>query len=119
MGAATAERLSAEGSSVVVVDIRGDRAEQISESLPGPSIAVTGDVSLEEDVDRYMRAAREAFGRVDLHFLNAGIGGSLHPIPDVRSRSSTGSSPSTFGAFSSDSGRRSSSTGSRAAAARS
>jgi NAD(P)-dependent dehydrogenase (short-subunit alcohol dehydrogenase family) len=65
------------------VDVDGDGARKVADSLPGESVAVTADVSLEEDVDRYLNEATEAFGRVDLHHLNAGIPGSVGTFPDV------------------------------------
>ena len=83
LGAASALRLSREGCRVVVVDVDGDGARKVAESLPGESVAVRADVSLEEDVDRYLGAATEAFGRVDLHHLNAGIPGSAGGFPDL------------------------------------
>ncbi len=83
IGAAAAGRLSAEGASVVVVDSNGPGATAVAAALPGPALAVPADISREEDVDRYMRAAVERFGRVDLHHLNAGISGSFAPLPDL------------------------------------
>ena len=83
LGAASALRLSREGCRVVVVDVDGDGARKVAESLPGESVAVRADVSLEEDVDRYLGAATEAFGRVDLHHQNAGIPGSVGGFPDL------------------------------------
>jgi NAD(P)-dependent dehydrogenase (short-subunit alcohol dehydrogenase family) len=44
---------------------------------------VTADVSLEADVDLYLGAAVERYGRVDLHHLNAGIAGTMAPLPEV------------------------------------
>jgi NAD(P)-dependent dehydrogenase (short-subunit alcohol dehydrogenase family) len=41
------------------------------------AIAVTCDVSLEEDVSRLFLAADKEFGRVDIAFANAGIGDSV------------------------------------------
>ena len=41
------------------------------------------DVSQEEDVDAALEAAVERFGRVDLQHLNAGVAGTLAPLPDV------------------------------------
>jgi NAD(P)-dependent dehydrogenase (short-subunit alcohol dehydrogenase family) len=83
IGEATARRLSAEGASVVVVDVDAEGAERVAGSLGGPSLAVAADVSLEEDVERYMGSALERFGRVDLHHLNAGVAGTLAPITEV------------------------------------
>ncbi len=83
IGAASAARLSAEGAPVVVVDVEAARAEEVVASLEGEALAVGADVSKEEDVDAYMDAAVERFGRVDLYHLNAGIAGTLAPIPDI------------------------------------
>ena len=83
IGAATARRLSAKGASVVIVDRDRAGAYQVADSLDGPALAVEADVSTEEGVDRYVDAAVEQFGRVDLYHLNAGVAGTLAPIPDV------------------------------------
>jgi NAD(P)-dependent dehydrogenase (short-subunit alcohol dehydrogenase family) len=83
IGRAVAERLSQEGSKVVVVDRHGDAAEEVVAGLAGEGLAVEADVSKVQDVDGYMDAARERFGRVDLHHLNAGIPGTLAPLPEI------------------------------------
>ena len=82
IGEAVARRLAAEGVSVVVVDANVEDARAVADSLPG-ALAVGADVSREADVDAYMQAALERFGRVDLHHLNAGIAGTLAPIPEI------------------------------------
>jgi NAD(P)-dependent dehydrogenase (short-subunit alcohol dehydrogenase family) len=68
---------------VVAVDLAGSAAARVAESLPGPATWVEADVSEEAGVDRYMTAALDRFGRVDLHHLNAGIPGPLGRIPDL------------------------------------
>ena len=83
IGGATAARLSREGAAVVLVDSDGDAAERAAKELDGDAIAVAADVSREEDVARYMDAAVQRFGRVDLHHLNAGIPGSAAALPDL------------------------------------
>src|SRR5215208_6679192 len=70
IGRSVAERLSEEGAKVVVVDRRGDAAEEVVGGLHGEGLAVEADVAKVEDVDGYMAAARERFGRVGLHHLN-------------------------------------------------
>jgi NAD(P)-dependent dehydrogenase (short-subunit alcohol dehydrogenase family) len=75
IGAATAQRLSHEGVSLVIVDIDGDRASETVRALDGPAIAVAADVSTEEGVRSYHKAGIGKFGRLDLYHLNAGIGG--------------------------------------------
>jgi len=83
LGRASAERLASEGANVVVVDIDGGKAELVAAALPTESIAVQADISDEAQVDAYMAAAVERFGRVDLYHLNAGIFGSFDPLPDI------------------------------------
>jgi NAD(P)-dependent dehydrogenase (short-subunit alcohol dehydrogenase family) len=83
IGEGTARRLSEEGASVVVVDRHEEPAQAVAESLPGPALAVRADVAQEEDIDGYMRATLDRFGRVDLVHLNAGISGTFAPFSDV------------------------------------
>ncbi|GAA3216363.1 SDR family oxidoreductase [Microbacterium terregens] len=83
LGRASAHRLSEEGAAVVVVDIDSDAAERTATEVQGPAIAVQADVSSESDVARYMAAALDRFGGVDLHHLNAGIFGDFTQLPDL------------------------------------
>jgi NAD(P)-dependent dehydrogenase (short-subunit alcohol dehydrogenase family) len=82
LGEAVVRRLAAEGAKVVVVDADREGAASVADSL-GDALAVGADVTREEDVDAYMQAALERFGRIDLHHLNAGISGTLSPIPEI------------------------------------
>jgi NAD(P)-dependent dehydrogenase (short-subunit alcohol dehydrogenase family) len=83
LGRASAERLAGEGASVVVVDIDEANAQQVAQAIGNGSIAVQADVSSETDVQRYVDAALQTFGRIDHHHLNAGIFGTFDPLPDV------------------------------------
>ncbi|MFJ9905508.1 bifunctional aldolase/short-chain dehydrogenase [Streptomyces sp. NPDC101152] len=75
IGKAIAERLVAEGACVVVADLDADNAAQVAEELGGPdkAVAVTVDVTSEEQIAEAFRAAVLAFGGVDLVVNNAGI----------------------------------------------
>jgi NAD(P)-dependent dehydrogenase (short-subunit alcohol dehydrogenase family) len=115
IGAASARALSERGANVVVVDVDRAAAEQVAASLPGPAVACEGDVSAEGDVAAYVERAVEAFGRVDLHHLNAGIVGTFAGSPTSRSRSSSRSWPSMPVASSSGCARPSGSMPPRAA----
>jgi NAD(P)-dependent dehydrogenase (short-subunit alcohol dehydrogenase family) len=64
IGAKTAEVFAAEGAKVVGVDL--------TEGAPG-DLAFQADVSSEDDVKRVYEGTREAFGRIDVLFNNAGI----------------------------------------------
>lgn len=83
LGRASAQRLSDEGARLIVVDIDADAAESVAASLAGPAIAVHADISSEEGVQSYIDAGVAAFGRIDLHHLNAGIFGTFSPLPEL------------------------------------
>jgi len=83
LGRASAERLAREGCRVVVVDIDVVAAAEVANSLPTESIAVQADISKENEVERYISDAVNAFGRIDLHHLNAGIFGSFDTLPEI------------------------------------
>ncbi|MFR9725470.1 SDR family oxidoreductase [Streptomyces sp. MS19] len=63
------------GACVVVADLNGDAAAQVAGELGGPdrAVAVTVDVTSEEQIGRAFAAALLAFGGVDLVVNNAGI----------------------------------------------
>ncbi|KOV87026.1 MULTISPECIES: bifunctional rhamnulose-1-phosphate aldolase/short-chain dehydrogenase [unclassified Streptomyces] len=75
IGKAIAHRLAAEGACVVVADLNGDGAARVAEELGGPdkAVAVTVDVTDEEQIAAAFRTAALAFGGVDLVVNNAGI----------------------------------------------
>jgi NADPH:quinone reductase-like Zn-dependent oxidoreductase len=58
IGRATASRVAREGGTVVAVDISGDRLDELVASLPDSQlVAVTGDITKAEDIDRIVAAA--------------------------------------------------------------
>ncbi|MEV7373015.1 bifunctional rhamnulose-1-phosphate aldolase/short-chain dehydrogenase, partial [Streptomyces sp. NPDC090301] len=75
IGKAIAHRLVAEGACVVVADLNGQNAQAVAEELGGPdkAVAVTVDVTSEEQISAAFREAVLAFGGVDLVVNNAGI----------------------------------------------
>ncbi|AZM64340.1 MULTISPECIES: bifunctional aldolase/short-chain dehydrogenase [unclassified Streptomyces] len=75
IGKAIARRLVAEGACVVVADLNGENAAAVAEELGGPdkAVAVTVDVTSEEQIAEAFRDAVLAFGGVDLVVNNAGI----------------------------------------------
>ena len=79
IGAATAARLAAEGMKVVVVDWDGEAAGRVASGL-ADALAIAADVSSEDDVTRFVAAAVDRFGRIDVALLNAGIGGDMGPL---------------------------------------
>ncbi|MDF1480007.1 SDR family NAD(P)-dependent oxidoreductase [Leifsonia sp. H3M29-4] len=83
LGRASAQRLSSEGASVVLIDLDGDKARDAAAELAGETLVVQADVSDESAIDAAVASAVERFGRVDHHHLNAGIFGSFVPLPDL------------------------------------
>ncbi|GGQ18043.1 short-chain dehydrogenase [Streptomyces roseolilacinus] len=75
IGRAIARRLADEGACVVVADLDARRAAAVAEELGGPdrAVAVTVDVTDEEQIATAFREALLAFGGVDLVVNNAGI----------------------------------------------
>lgn len=75
IGKAIAHRLAAEGACVVVADVDADSATVVADELGGPdkAVAVTVDVTSEEQIVAAFAAASLAFGGVDLVVNNAGI----------------------------------------------
>lgn len=75
IGKAIARRLVDEGACVVVADLNAENAAAVAEELGGDdkAVAVTVDVTSEEQIAAAFQAAALAFGGVDLVVNNAGI----------------------------------------------
>jgi 3-oxoacyl-[acyl-carrier protein] reductase len=78
MGLAVSEALRAEGAHVVMLARRADLLEREARRLG--ALAVPGDLTRPEDLDRLVRSAVEAHGGVDVLVLN---GGGPPPGPAV------------------------------------
>jgi NAD(P)-dependent dehydrogenase (short-subunit alcohol dehydrogenase family) len=86
IGKATAHRFLEEGARVVLVDRDAEALAAVAEELGplGEVLTVTADVSDEADTERFVREARERFGRIDVFFANAGIEGHVAPLVDQK-----------------------------------
>ncbi|QXQ21487.1 SDR family NAD(P)-dependent oxidoreductase [Pseudomonas tolaasii] len=74
IGLATAIRFAAEGAHVVIV---GRRQEELDKALRliGPeAVAIQGDISNPDDLERIFTQIKTDKGRVDVLFANAGLG---------------------------------------------
>jgi NAD(P)-dependent dehydrogenase (short-subunit alcohol dehydrogenase family) len=80
-GLAVANRLADDGAKLVLVDRDAEALKAAAAKLGG--LAVVADVSKEEEVDRYVAAAVDAHGRIDLFFNNAGIEGRMAPMTEL------------------------------------
>ena len=98
MGRATVMRFLADGAKVVVADLNeANGAETLAVAKAnghGDAIAfVRCDVAKESDVTALIAAAEKQFGRLDIAYLNAGVGGAFGPIAEPASRTGTTPSP--------------------------
>ncbi|MER6348875.1 SDR family NAD(P)-dependent oxidoreductase [Streptomyces sp. NPDC001595] len=86
IGRATALAFAAEGARVVVADLDADGADLVVRQIEragGTAVAVTGDLSEREVVDRVAATAVERFGAVDVLVNNAGIMDRMSALADV------------------------------------
>ena len=85
IGRATSVCLAAEGAKLVLVDRAADAlAASVAavERAGGIAFSVGADVTRRADVERYVAAAHERFGRIDAFFNNAGILGPVAPLAE-------------------------------------
>jgi NADP-dependent 3-hydroxy acid dehydrogenase YdfG len=88
IGAATARRAASEGYRLVLAARSTGALEQLAKELGGSerAIAVTCDVTDFGQQEAMVRAALDAFGRIDVAFANAGFGarrGFLEETPEL------------------------------------
>jgi NAD(P)-dependent dehydrogenase (short-subunit alcohol dehydrogenase family) len=83
IGKITAKLFLEEGAKVFLVDINEQDLKEVDEELEGSRIKYcVADVSKSADVQRYVKEAVDAFGKIDIFFNNAGIEGVVKPLVD-------------------------------------
>jgi NADP-dependent 3-hydroxy acid dehydrogenase YdfG len=82
IGTATIRLLAERGARVVAVDRREQDLQSAINDLPAAAqaLAVTADVTDENEVAEYVRTAVDKFGAIDVFYNNAGIEGDVAPI---------------------------------------
>ncbi len=88
MGRATTLRFLGEGASVVFGDMNEQTAKEtldLASDFEKHVRFIRTDVSQEADVEAMIGLAVEEFGRLDIVFNNAGVGGAFGPISDIES----------------------------------
>jgi NAD(P)-dependent dehydrogenase (short-subunit alcohol dehydrogenase family) len=76
LGVTYATALAAEGAAVVVADLDGAAATRVADGLVrngARAVGVGCDVTIDDDIDAMVRAARDAFDGVDILVNNAGL----------------------------------------------
>jgi len=80
---AAAKRFVDEGANVLLVDLEERALRSAVDSIGGDhASSVCADVTSDDDTLRYVQAAVDRYGRLDIYLANAGIEGNMKPIPD-------------------------------------
>jgi NAD(P)-dependent dehydrogenase (short-subunit alcohol dehydrogenase family) len=74
LGEATVRRLVAQGGKAVIADMNAERGEKLAAELGAAARFVRCDVGVDTDAIAVVKAAQDAFGRVDILVNCAGIG---------------------------------------------
>jgi len=83
IGRAAAKRFVDEGANVLLVDVDETALRSYAGAIGEKNASwMCADVTSDDDTQRYVRAAVERYGRVDILLANAGIEGSVKPIPE-------------------------------------
>jgi NAD(P)-dependent dehydrogenase (short-subunit alcohol dehydrogenase family) len=82
IGTATMRLLAERGARIVAVDRKQQDLEAAIKDLPASAqaLAVTADVTSEDEVAGYVRAAVDQFGTIDAFYNNAGVEGDIAPL---------------------------------------
>ena len=81
IGRATASRIAREGGRVVAVDVSAARLDEFAGSFPaGTIVAVAGDITKQEDIDRVVAAAGES---IDALANVAGVNDDFSPLHET------------------------------------
>jgi NAD(P)-dependent dehydrogenase (short-subunit alcohol dehydrogenase family) len=86
IGRATALEFAREGGLLVIADLNAETAESTAEEIRsegGQAVSTQADVAVEADCRAMVAAAVAHFGRLEVAFNNAGIGGLNTPLKDL------------------------------------
>jgi NAD(P)-dependent dehydrogenase (short-subunit alcohol dehydrogenase family) len=84
IGSATVRLLAERGARIVAIDRKGADLDGALKDLPASAqaLAVTSDVTDEDEVKEYVRQAVDTFGTIDAFYNNAGVEGEVKPITE-------------------------------------
>lgn len=89
MGRATVMRFLHEGAKVVIADFNADSGQDTLAAIEAEGLAANArfirtDVASESDIEAMIACATAEFGRLDIVFNNAGVGGVIGPVWDLQ-----------------------------------
>jgi len=74
IGLATAKEFSGQGARVVITGRDQETLDDAKRSIGGDVLAVRSDTSSLTEIDKLFAEVKEKFGRIDVLFVNAGVG---------------------------------------------
>lgn len=86
IGKAAALRMAAAGARVAALSRTADEVARVAQEIEqagGQAIALDGDLSSVEEMQRAYREIEKRWGQLDVVFANAGINGTWAPIEDL------------------------------------
>ena len=89
MGRATAIKFAGEGAAVVIADLNvegGEASVRDCKENAGRAVFQKTDVSAEAEIKALVARAIKEFGRLDIIYNNAGIGGAIGPLEEYYRR---------------------------------
>ncbi|HKN11719.1 MAG TPA: SDR family NAD(P)-dependent oxidoreductase, partial [Candidatus Binatus sp.] len=86
IGRATAIKFAGEGAAVVIADLNvegGESSVRDCKENAGRAVFQKTDVSAEAEIKALVARAIKEFGRLDIIYNNAGIGGAVGPLEQI------------------------------------
>lgn len=86
IGRGTAMRFAGEGAAVVIADLNvegGEAAVRDCKENGGRAVFQKADVSSEAEIKALVARAIKEFGRLDITYNNAGVGGAIGPLEQI------------------------------------
>lgn len=86
IGRGTAMRFAGEGAAVVIADLNvegGEAAVRDCKENGGRAVFQKADVSSEAEIKALIARAIKEFGRLDITYNNAGVGGAIGPLEQI------------------------------------
>src|SRR6266852_3163770 len=74
IGLATAKRLHEEGARLAIVGRNAQTLQEAAQSIGNGVLAVQADVAVLSAIDRLYQTVAQELGRIDVMFINAGVG---------------------------------------------
>ena len=102
IGTATIRLLAERGARIVAVDRKPQDLQTAVKDLPASAqaLAITADVTSEDEVAEYVRTAVDKFGTIDVFYNNAASRATSRRSQNIRWRRFERSSTSTWSEFS-------------------